>query len=511
MDFFNIIASCFISIGAAIMAYNIFKFKTVSGTLKHISPEGYKNLSLFLNVHRYLIAAFFSGYLFVLYAINSTNFSMGNLFSGFIFLCGAIFVLLGIILQGRMLSTIGGIYQQSLEINRQLIENQKALTRNRDHTRNILNSLSSAIIGLDDRGNCTQFNAAAEQLSGFSFSDALQRHYAELFPALKPFDSYIKTAMQGEIIRPDRRLKFGVNESEKIFSICFYPLKTREKSGVVIRLDDITEKTLLEKQIIQSEKMMSIGGLAAGMAHEINNPLAGMMQNAQLATARLSGNIPANDTVARQLGTSMSTIKAFIQKRGVFEQLERINEAGIRAAKIIDNMLSFSRKGDPIKNLCKITDLIDDCLTLAESDYDLKKNYDFKHIRIIRNYDTDLPQVMCEKNKIQQVLFNIIKNAAQAMSALPDPKKQPLLTVNVTHDPKWLIIEIMDNGPGMDPQTREKAFEPFFTTKPVGTGTGLGLSVSYFIIANEHDGRIELESEVNKGTCFRIQLPLKPV
>lgn len=236
-----------------------------------------------------------------------------------------------------------------------------------------------------------------------------------------------------------------------------------------------------------------------------------MMQNAQLATARLSGNIPANDTVARQLGTSMSTIKAFIQKRGVFEQLERINEAGIRAAKIIDNMLSFSRKGDPIKNLCKITDLIDDCLTLAESDYDLKKNYDFKHIRIIRNYDTDLPQVMCEKNKIQQVLFNIIKNAAQAMSALPDPKKQPLLTVNVTHDPKWLIIEIMDNGPGMDPQTREKAFEPFFTTKPVGTGTGLGLSVSYFIIANEHDGRIELESEVNKGTCFRIQLPLKPV
>lgn len=277
--------------------------------------------------------------------------------------------------------------------------------------------------------------------------------------------------------------------------------------GAVIRVDDITEQVRMEEMVVQSEKMMSVGGLAAGMAHEINNPLAGMMQNAQVALRRIQSELPASVAAAEEAGITMAQIRSFMEKRGMIRQLELIHEAGIRASLIVRNMLSFSRKDSSGKVAQDITQLMDQTIELAKSDYDLKRRYDFKKINIIREYDPETPTVMCEVSKIQQVFFNILKNSAEAMQEM-DESVEPAFRMRIRPIGSFVRIEIKDNGPGMTEEIRKRIFEPFFTTKPVGKGTGLGLSVSYFIITENHQGKMNVISGPGKGANFIIQLPL---
>jgi len=279
--------------------------------------------------------------------------------------------------------------------------------------------------------------------------------------------------------------------------------------GARVVAHDITERKKIEDMMIQTEKMMSVGGLAAGMAHEINNPLAGMMQNAQVIHNRLSRDFPANEKVATELGSSMAVIKRFMEKRGILKQLDSIHQAGGHAAKIIENMLSFARKSNSIKTEHHLNELIDKTLNLSQNDYNLKKKYDFKQIEISKEYSPDIPAVLCEGSKIQQVIFNLIKNASEAMASENLGNKKSKLILRVYKKQKMACIEIEDNGPGMDHSARKRIFEPFFTTKNVDQGTGLGLSVSYFIIVDDHGGKIEVESVVGKGTKFIIKLPIK--
>jgi len=152
---------------------------------------------------------------------------------------------------------------------------------------------------------------------------------------------------------------------------------------------------------------------------------------------------------------------------------------------------------------------LDKTVELSESDYDLKKKYDFRQIKITRKYDIAMPKVMCEENTLQQVFFNILENGAQAMAEVRGQRAGggmeneegvvPRFTIRVTQEGDMARVEIADNGPGMDEETRKRVFEPFFTTKPVGTGTGLGMSVSYFIITESHNGNITVESKPGKG------------
>jgi PAS domain S-box-containing protein len=282
-----------------------------------------------------------------------------------------------------------------------------------------------------------------------------------------------------------------------------------ELKGARVVAHDITDRKKIEDMMIQTEKMMSVGGLAAGMAHEINNPLAGMMQNAQVIHNRLSKDLPTNEKVATELGSSMAVIKSFMEKRGILKQLENINQAGGHAAKIVKNMLSFARKSDSIKTEHHLNELIDNTINLSQNDYNLKKKYDFKQIQITREYNPDIPVVLCEGSKIQQVIFNLLKNAAESMSLENQGEKKPKLVLRLHKKKEMACIEIEDNGPGMDHSTRKRIFEPFFTTKSVDKGTGIGLSVSYFIIVNDHGGKIEVESIVGKGTKFIIKLPIE--
>jgi signal transduction histidine kinase len=145
---------------------------------------------------------------------------------------------------------------------------------------------------------------------------------------------------------------------------------------------------------------------------------------------------------------------------------------------------------------------------LASTDYNLKKHYDFKNITIIKEFEPDLPLVICEQAKVQQVLFNLLQNGAQAMEQVTTRSSQFIIRLKRDPDDKKIIIEIEDNGPGMDQTTAKRVFEPFFTTKSVDEGTGLGLSISYFIITKNHNGEMFVESIEGIGTKFIIKLPL---
>jgi len=256
--------------------------------------------------------------------------------------------------------------------------------------------------------------------------------------------------------------------------------------------------------MIQSEKMLSVGGLAAGMAHEINNPLAGILQNAQVILNRLTQKMKRNDEVAKECNITFEAIQSFMEKRKIIDMLEAINITGQRASKIVENMLSFSRKSESIFSSHDIRKLLDDTIELAASDYDLKKKYDFRKIKIIKKYDEKVPLVTCERSNIQQVFLNVIRNGAQSM--VDENKQKPCFTFRVKQDDDMVRIEIEDNGSGMDEEARRRAFEPFFTTKDVSDGTGLGLSVSYFIITEQHKGKMLIESKKGKGTEIIIYL-----
>jgi signal transduction histidine kinase len=145
---------------------------------------------------------------------------------------------------------------------------------------------------------------------------------------------------------------------------------------------------------------------------------------------------------------------------------------------------------------------------LAQSDYDLKKSYDFKRIAIVRDYDDDLRQIDCTETEIEQVLLNLLRNAAQAMAQADPSRQDPRIVLRACNAPHGVRIEVQDNGPGMPPSLQRRVFEPFFTTKPPGVGTGLGLSVSYFIVTSGHAGSMWVESEQGTGSKFVFELPV---
>jgi signal transduction histidine kinase len=170
-------------------------------------------------------------------------------------------------------------------------------------------------------------------------------------------------------------------------------------------------------------------------------------------------------------------------------------------------MLSFARKSDRVISSHDLNGLLDQTVELARTDYDMTKQYDFKQIKIFRAYDPDVPPVPCEASKMQQVFLNILKNGAEAMVSARDKTHPPSFALRVCQEDAWVRVEIEDNGPGMDEPTRRRIFEPFFTTKPVGQGTGLGLSVSYFIVTENHGGQMDAHTVDGGGTRFVIRLP----
>ena len=395
---------------------------------------------------------------------------------------------------------------------RDIAERKQAQTKLKQLQRllsSVIDSMPSSLIGLNVEGEITQWNREAETHIGILADRALGHPFTEVIPELAYLTKKIEDAIdKGTPVR-EGRIPLAFGKKTRYHDITIYPLGIDDSDdidGAVLRVDDITERLRMEEMIIQSEKMLSVGGLAAGMAHEINNPLAGILQTVQVVEKRLFGQATKNSEAAARLDISEQKIAAYCSDRGIDKMLDALESAGQRAAKIVNNMLGFSRKSDALFASQDLAKLLDETCELASSEYDLSKNYDFRNIEIILDYHTEVPDVVCDGNQIKQVLFNLITNAAQAM-AEQTREINPRLILRLAPDGDYVRIEVEDNGPGMDEETRKRVFEPFYTTKEVGVGTGLGLSVSYFIVTENHGGTIEVASSPGHGTRFTIRLP----
>jgi len=382
-----------------------------------------------------------------------------------------------------------------------------ALWGNEERLRIILDSLPSAVIGTDVGQHITHFNHNAQVLLGKSYEDVAGEELLKALPSL-PFTHEQLRSIRSEI----NSLRYEKTTIHTILGIrmadiVVYPVDASSLDLVVI-ITDVTERVRLEGVMVQTEKMMSLGGLAAGMAHEINNPLGGILLGMQVLCRRLQDDTLPNRAAAQDVGCSLEKIQAYAKQRGIIPIIEAVRDAAIRAAKIVQDMLSFSRQPDSSLLSQNVTDLLDNAVELCSNDYNLMKKYDFRHIRIERYYQPELPSVSCVRTQIEQVFMNLLRNAAQAMEANSENCPSPMITLRTKKLGHYVVIEIEDNGPGMDKSIRDRIFEPFFTTKPPGIGTGLGLSVSYFIITNSHKGSLEVESAPGRGARFIIKLPL---
>ncbi len=385
---------------------------------------------------------------------------------------------------------------------------EKKLTGFQNYLNSIIDSMPSALIALDEQLYVTQWNQEASALSGTRLDEALNQPIYLAFQPLKPYLPQIRATVEQHTVERIERVTWVKDDEPKHYALTFYPLMGGAGRGVVIRIDDITQRLSLEEMMVQSEKMLSVGGLAAGMAHEINNPLGAILHNVQNIRRRLSPDLPKNLEHAEQAGIELETVNHYLQSREVPQLLDGIQQAGARAAKIVTHMLSFSRRSNRQMAPCDLPALIDQAVEIAGNDFDLAIGFDFKGQAIIRQFDPQLGPVPGTANELEQVLLNLLKNAAQAIHLRADDSEPGRIILRTRLNPPWAEIQVEDNGIGMSENVRKRTFEPFFTTKEIGQGTGLGLSVSYFIITNNHKGQMEVHSTPGQGTCFTLRLPL---
>ncbi len=372
----------------------------------------------------------------------------------------------------------------------------------------LIDAMPSLLIGIDHNGRINQWNLEAQKVCGLTFSEANGRPILESLPWLKSIKEKIDQALSKGVQNKISHFPWSTNNGERLVDIMINPLSSEQYGGAVIRIDDVTERIRLDELIMQTEKMMSVGGLAAGMAHEINNPLASIIQNAQVISQRISPDLNKNRSCAEALGVNLETLNSYLNERQIPKMLTSILESGQRAGEIVKTMQTFTRGNESIRSAQDIPELLDCAVDLTTKDYDLKKNHNILQVKVNRNYADNLPKIHCNSSQLEQVFFNLIQNADQAMSSWTGMNNPPQIDLKVKQRDQMLSVEICDNGPGIDIEHQKRIFEPFFTTKEVGLGTGLGLSVSYFIITENHQGQLSVDSGKGKGTCFRILLPL---
>jgi PAS domain S-box-containing protein len=385
------------------------------------------------------------------------------------------------------------------------------ITRAQLFLQNIIDSMPSVLIGVNLQGEVTQWNIEASRVTGFEPHEAYGRALDEVCPTLTPHNEAIRKAIEEQKIERLESIDFSDLQGERYYvDIMIYPLSLVDYKGAVIRIDDVTGRVLMEERIVQSEKMTSVVGLVEGMAHEINNPLGGIIQGAQNVLRRLSPDLDKNVEVASECGIELEKLQDYMEKRQVPKFLTGIRNSGKRASDIISYMLQFSQIHELPKERRNLEKLIDSVLEMASTDKEFGINHDFSKVEVVREYDPNLPEVLCTASEIEQVMRNLLRNAVQAIFSQEHPPENPQIVVRTHYeqDKKRALVEVSDNGPGIDEAVQRRLFEPFFTTKQPGEGTGLGLAVSYFIITVAHQGTMSVESAPVEGAKLSFRLPV---
>ncbi|MBI4456124.1 MAG: PAS domain S-box protein [Acidobacteria bacterium] len=378
-----------------------------------------------------------------------------------------------------LLQDISGYAAIAIE-NANLYQNVESKARELEQLKvfseSIIESIQAGVLTVDPEGNITSLNAAVETLLGCARLECLGKPLSVLFPA--SLSDRIRTTAGDPwvITEPVNLYKVCVQTFEgqtRIVNLHIAPFVSRDDivTGTLIVIDDVTQKTRLEDQFVQAEKLTSLGLLAAGVAHEVNTPLTGISSYAQMLLKKLPKGHPHRPI------------------------LEKMENQTFRASEIVNNLLNFARlSGSEFKQV-NLNHLVLETLSLL--DHQLKR----QNIQVSTDLDPTLPVTYGHGGKLQQVFVNLFLNAKDAM---PEGGR---LEVRTEQKENSVVILIKDSGRGIAKENIKKIYDPFFTTKEVGNGTGLGLSISYGII-QEHSGNIRVESEPNQGTEFTLQFPV---
>ena len=351
---------------------------------------------------------------------------------------------------------------------------QDTLARSEARYRHLVESASDAIVTLDANGRFTTVNHAAENISGYKRDELVGQWFAPMLPDddLPKALGHFQQALSGETGLFESQFYRKDGEIRTISITYSTPQKDEE---VLCLIRDVTDQKMLQEQLIQSEKMSAIGQLVSGVAHELNNPLAGISAFAQLLLAEK--RFPPDQRTAA----------------------ETIYSEARRASRIVQNLLTFARQHKAEKGPTAINQVLDDTLELRG--YELR----VRGIDVRREYDESLPDTMADAHQLQQVFLNLITNAEQAMEQRDGHHHR--LTVRTRRSGEAIRIEVEDTGAGIPANLIERIFNPFFTTKPTGSGTGLGLSISLGIV-REHEGKIWAENAQQGGARFLVELPV---
>lgn len=403
------------------------------------------------------------------------------------------------------------LHQKNIELET-AIQNHKVIAMQlqdtKRHLQTMINSVPEVLVGVANDGTVTYWNTAAFEKTGLSFDKALGSDVFKALPHLPITPEQLSNIIKTQKPFNNQHIQQIENDEHKFYDLRIYPLASEKTTGAVIQLNDVTKRVQIENMMIQNEKMSSMGELAAGIAHEINNPLGIILHNVQNIVRRTSANLPSNIEAAKKRNMVFTDIRQYLRDREVDQFLDNIKEAGERAGSIVTNMLEFSRTNYSEKSWVDLRNIVDQCIQLnVKAGFADKKK--IKAISITTKYSNDFPLIYVSAPELQQVLLNLLRNAYQALIS-DDYEKPEELTVGISAYTRKneIVIEISDNGPGIKDNIKDHIFEPFFTTKDFGKGTGLGLSVSYFIISEHHKGTISVTSQYGKGATFKIRLPM---
>ena len=364
--------------------------------------------------------------------------------------------------------------EKNVELNRNNIE----LEQTQKYLHNILENISDGVIALNLAGEITTFNKAAQTITNFSAAEIINKRYDEIFLTTTQGRDFVNDIIQRGTLPEGRETTIKNKSGEEIPVIAYTTLITDEHSrviGIVITFNDLTTIKQLEDQIERSKRLAALGEMAAGVAHEIRNPLGGIEMFASILERECE-----HDERKKKIISSILN--------------------GVRSLdKIITELLSFTRSfGKTDFHDVDVIDCIESAIEFASQECNERM------ITIHKKYSA-VQSVMVFGNgdQLKQVILNLLLNAAQAITH----KSGIVEVISTPHYTEgYVIIEVCDNGNGIKEEYVKKIFDPFFTTK--SKGTGLGLAISYRII-EAHGGSVIVESKENKGTRFLIHLPLK--
>ncbi|PLX15574.1 MAG: hypothetical protein C0601_12605 [Candidatus Muiribacterium halophilum] len=287
------------------------------------------------------------------------------------------------------------------------------------------------------------------------------------------------------------------------FDISGYKVKMNGKQFFIVKLRDVSENIRLNNLIIHDEKLSSLSSVGAGMAHELNNPIAGVLQSVQNVKNRLDPYNEKNSEVANDLGIDLKKLEKYLEKRGISEFLNNIEKAGGKAADIVEYLKEFAIEESDEFSEFKLSELIERSINILKTDYRLKKDYKSNEFEIIVKGENDL-FINCIPVQLELAIYNVMKNSVQFYDKTAE--KKPEIVIETSVREKELTIKIKDNGPGIDENVKKKVFNPFFTTR--ANFKGVGLTSSYFVVTEKHNGNIKINSDIGKGTEIIITIPI---